>query len=72
MPVTDPQLPEVDIAALLALTFEPRPSAAMAERVQARVALRTTVAEFARLVAAAPWHWVRDDERSLAETDEEQ
>ncbi len=52
------------------MTFESRPSTELAERVQSRVALRTTVAELGRLLLVAPWHWVADEQRSLAEEDE--
>ena len=68
--VTDDEEPEVDIAALLAMTFEARPSADLASRVESRVVLRTTVAEMARLLLVSPWHWVRADDTSLAEGDD--
>lgn len=64
------EVPELDIGALLAMTFEARPSGDMAERVGSRVALRATMGEFARMLLSSPWHWVRDDEGSLAEEDE--
>ena len=66
---TDP-VQKLDIGALLAMTFEARPSDDMAERVGSRVALTATLSELARMLVASPWHWVRDDEGSLAEEDE--
>lgn len=57
--------PELDIAALLAMTFEAKPSDELAERVASRVALTTTVSELLRLVTAGPWHWLRDEASSL-------
>lgn len=63
-------LVDLDIGSLLAMTFESKPSDGMAERVGSRVALTATMSEFARLVAASPWHWLRGDEHSLVEEDE--
>lgn len=64
------ETPELDIGALLAMTFEARPSGGMAERVGSRVALRATVGEFARLLLSSPWHWARGGEGSLVGEDE--
>lgn len=54
----DSEEPELDIGTLLATAFEAKPSNELADRVEARVALRITVAEFLRLVTASPWHWL--------------
>lgn len=63
-------LPELDIGSLLAMTFEAKPSDEMAERVGSRVALRKTMSEFARMLVASPWHWVRGDDDSSVTEDE--
>jgi hypothetical protein len=44
----------VDISALLRAAFDDEPSDDLSERVTARLALVTTVVEFARLFALAP------------------
>lgn len=64
--------PEVDIAALLAMTFEAKPSDEMAERVASRIALLTTVSEWIRMIGDAPWHWVGDVETSLVDPKEDE
>ena len=45
---------DVDIEALLRAAFDEKPSDELADRVTARLALVTTVIEFARMFALAP------------------
>ncbi|MFZ5889518.1 MAG: hypothetical protein ACOY0T_00470 [Myxococcota bacterium] len=47
-------VPQVDIRALLLIALDEKPPANLPERVMARVAMLTTVLEFARLLTAAP------------------
>jgi len=50
--------PQIDIRTLLLIALDEQPPANLPERVLARVALLTTVVEFGRLLAAAPFDWL--------------
>ena len=49
---------QLDIRALLSVALEQRPRDDMSERIMSRVAAMETVMEFARLLGAAPFHWL--------------
>jgi hypothetical protein len=50
----------IDIRALLLIALDEKPPANLPERVMARIAMLTTIVEFARLLGAAPFSWLKE------------
>ncbi len=48
----------VDIRALLLIALDEKPPPNLPDRVMARVAMLTTMVEFARMLGAAPTDWI--------------
>ena len=48
----------VDIRALLLIALDEKPPPGLPDRVMARVAMLTTMVEFARMLGAAPTAWI--------------
>lgn len=61
-PTSQHASPQIEIRALLALALDEKPPENLPDRVMARLALLTTVLEFGRLLAAAPFDWVNKKE----------
>lgn len=60
----------IDIRALLLIALDEKPPSNLPERVMARIAMLTTIVEFARLLGAAPLAWLNERrERSGSDDD---
>jgi hypothetical protein len=50
--------PRIDIRALLLIALDEKPPPGLPDKVMARVAMLTTMVEFARMIGAAPLDWL--------------
>jgi hypothetical protein len=50
--------PRIDIRALLLIALDEKPPPGLPDKVMARVAMLTTIVEFARMIGAAPLDWL--------------